>query len=291
MTSSKRIALVLDCDGTIAEDTTTRLLRSLGLKPNDFWKEIREMEERGWEPTLAFMNRLIGFAQQNKARKPVTKTSLEAVGKLVKLSKGIPAFFKEIKQFINRKFGTQGVSLGIYIVSGGIDEVIRASRINGRLGKSTFVDEIFACRFAYDSDDVIYFPKSTVSFTEKTKFLFAINKGISAKELGRDPYSVNDQIPLHDRPVSFKDMIYVGDGPTDVPCMSFLKDRGAEVFAVYTEPRQGIPKKTHTLATQGRFTRGPYKRDYRTGSDLRRALEGELEGYAERIISEAAASR
>jgi len=291
MATSMRIALVFDCDGTIAEDTTTRLIRYLGMKPKAFWADVRKREKEGWEPTLAFMHKLIEFAQENKKKRTITENTFQDVGRLVKLSRGIPGFFKEVKHFIQRKYGPKGVSLSIYIASGGIEDIIRASRINGRLGRNTYVDDIFACRFAYDSDGVICFPKSIVTFTEKTKLLFAINKGLTSSDLAEDPYCVNDQILPHDRPVPFQNMIYIGDGPTDVPCMSFLKGRAAEIFAVYTEPRQGIPQQTYVLARHGRFTRGPYPRDYRSESALRRALEAELQGLAERIIGEAAAGR
>jgi hypothetical protein len=124
-----------------------------------------------------------------------------------------------------------------------------------------------------------------VSFTEKTKFLFAINKGLSSDELYKDPYSVNDYIPNEDRLVPLENMIYIGDGPTDVPCMSLLRTKKCEIFAVYTQPRYGIPRPTYELARQGRFTRGPFTRDYTRGSNLRRALESEIDGYAERIIT------
>jgi hypothetical protein len=294
MAASKRIALIFDCDGTIAEDTTTRLLRYLRLAPSQFWAAVRKQEQQGWEPTLAFMSQLIMYAQEQKKKKggkPITRRTFETVGQRIKVLRGIPSFFKQVKQFIDRKYGAHGVTLSIYIVSGGIEDIIRASTLNGRRGKKGDVDDIFGCRFFFDSDGAISFPKCAISFTEKTKLLFAINKGITSYELNRNPYSVNDHIPPHDRSVSFNNMIYIGDGPTDVPCMSFLKANVAEIFAVYTEPRQGIPKKTHDLARQGRFTRGPFRTDYRPGSDLRRALESELEGYAQRIISEAAASR
>jgi hypothetical protein len=286
MPISKEIALLFDCDGTISEDTTTCLLRKVGLKPTSFWGQVRKMEGQGWEPTLTFMKLLIDFAQKNKKKKLLTKQLMRDIGKRVKLSKGIPSFFKDMKEYVRRKYGKKGISLGIYVVSAGLEEIIKGTPIGGRYAKGRFVDDIFGCRFAHDSDGVICFPQSTVSYTEKTKFVFAINKGLSSKDLARDPYCVNDHVPPHERKVPLANMMYIGDGPSDVACMSLLKKAGCEIFAVYTEPRQGIPKKTYGLASQGRFTRGPYKRNYNQGSDLRRALEGEINGYAERILGE-----
>jgi len=288
MSMSKRIALIFDCDGTISEDTTTKLLKHVGLTPRTFWSDARRLERDGWEPALAYMHLLIQYAR----KKPITAATFKKVAKKVVLSGGIPKFFFDMKAYVARRFGRQGVSLDVFVVSGGIEEILRATAL-GRRGRSDqpAVDDFFGCRFAYDDSGNITFPRVAITFTEKTKALFAINKGISSTELAADPYRVNDHVSPDERQVSLKNMIYIGDGPTDVPCMSLLKQQGCEIFAVYTQPRQGILQSTNALARQGRFTRGPFKRDYRSGSDLRRALEGELEGYAERIITEAAPFR
>jgi len=278
---SGRIALIFDCDGTIAEDSTTRVLRYLRIDPDNFWAEVRQMEEQGWESTLAYMKLLIDRSQED-GRRRITKRVFQNVGQQLRLSKGIPSFFKEIKQYVARRYESEGISLGIHIISGGIEDVMKASRITS----GGFVDDIFGCRFEYRPDRTICFPKTTISYTEKTKYIFAVNKGVSSARLARDPYAVNDYVPEHQRKVPLENMIYIGDGPTDVACMSLLKKVGCEIFAVHTPPRYGIPKTTSELARQGRFTRGPYVRDYRPSSDLRHALEGELDGYAERIIGE-----
>jgi len=278
------IALIIDCDGTIAEDTTTKLVSYIGINPTYFWRRVRFMERQGWEPTLAYMKLLVDW-QSRQGIKRITKKILQNVGQKINFSRGIPGYFKDIKNHVDQKYGRDGISLNIFVVSSGFEELIRASKI------TRYVDDIFGCRFEYDDKGVIIYPKAAVSFTEKTKFIYAINKGYSAEVLAGDPYCVNDQIPAHERPIPLENMIYIGDGPTDVPCMSLLKAEGCIIFAVYTEPRQGIPKTTYELARQGRFTRGPYKRDYREGSDLRRVLESDIDGYAQRLIGEAKTRR
>lgn len=291
MPASGRIALVFDCDGTIAEDTTTRLLIHLGVVPHSFWSDCRKKEAQGWEPTLAFMKQLIDLAHHpnSKKRKSITEAVFAQVGPQLRVSKGIPQFFREVKAYAKRKYEQHNISLHIYIVSGGIEAIIRASKLNR--GATPPVDDIFGCRFAYDKNGLISFPTSVVTFTEKTKYLFAINKGGSSDALASNPWLVNDHVPEGERSVPLSNMIYIGDGPTDVPCMSLLKRMNCSIIAVYTEPRQGIPKNTYELARQARFTRGPFRRDYRPGSDLRRVLESELDGYAERILSEIQATR
>ncbi len=286
MAMSKRIALIVDCDGTIAEDTTTRLLEHLQVSQRRFWHRSRALEADGWDPTLAYMSLLI----EQAGKTPISADTFARVGKKVKLSPGIPRFFLDMKAFIRDKYARQGVSLDVYVASGGIEDIIRATPLTQTKHGHRAVDDVFACTFAYDEAGNIAFPKRVITFTEKTKVVFAINKGIGSAELAKNPYRVNDHVPPDERQVLLKNMIYIGDGPSDVAYMSLLKQNRAEVFAVYTEPRQGIPKNTYNLARQGRFTRGPFTRDYRPGSDLRRALESELEGYAQRVISEAAAA-
>jgi hypothetical protein len=292
---SRKIALVFDCDGTIAEDSTERLLRSLGVDPKKFWANVGEMEKNGWEPTLAFMKLLLDFSNSKlnwaKKQRLITKKMFDNVGKTLRLSKGIPSFFREMKHYVQKKHGNEGVSLHIYVISGGIEDIIRASRINHSSEGIKSVDDIFGCRYAYGSRGEIVFPKCAITYTEKTKYLFAINKGISSDELAKDAYSANDYITSPDREIPLNNMIYIGDGPTDVACMSLLKKAGATVLGVYTPPRYGIPKKTFELASQGRITSGPYNRNYRTGSDLVRFLSTQLDGYADRVISEAKATR
>jgi phosphoglycolate phosphatase-like HAD superfamily hydrolase len=282
---SGKIALVFDCDGTIAEDTTTRVLRAVGIAPNSFWRQVRRLEQEGWDAPLAYMHLLIKQSEANQSQK-ITRQTFIDVGKRIQFSKGIPRFFKDIRKHVRDNYGKYGITLGIFVISSGFEEVIRASRL------ASLVDDIFGCRFSYQGrNNAISFPKASVTFTEKTKFMFAINKGVSSADLCKDPYAVNDYILPTDRVVPLQNMIYIGDGPTDVACMSLLKKEGCEIFAVYTPPRQGVPKSTHELARQGRFTRGPFTRDYSPRSDLRRALESEIDGYAQRIHGEIAAKR
>jgi hypothetical protein len=122
--------------------------------------------------------------------------------------------------------------------------------------------------------------KSSVSFTEKTKFIYAINKGITGKRLRSNPYSVNDVISEEDRRIPFRNIIYVGDGPSDIPCFSMITASGGDGIGVTEKIAKG-----YELAKGKRTTTGPYSPDYRTGSDMRRALEAAILDKADGMVS------
>lgn len=151
-------------------------------------------------------------------------------------------------------------------MSGGIAELIRGLKI------ARYMKEIFACEFEFDPDTGIPIAiKATVSFTEKTKFIYAINKNISGERLRSNPYSVNDVVAKEKRRIPLHNMIYVGDGPSDIPCFSMIIENDGDGVGVAEKPARG-----YELAKGKRTTTGPYSPDYRHGSDMRRALEAAI---------------
>jgi len=119
-----------------------------------------------------------------------------------------------------------GIAVEHYIISSGLKEIIEGSAIRDEF------KEVFACEFLYDANDVAIWPKNVVNYTTKTQFVFRINKGVP--DLSDDD-TLNDYTPEEDRPVPFRNMIYIGDGLTDVPCMRLVKSSGGYSIAVYTD--------------------------------------------------------
>ena len=113
--------------------------------------------------------------------------------------------------------------------------------IRGSIAKKYF-QGIWGCNFAEEAGCIRHV-KNIVTFTEKTKALFAINKGITDEELRKNPYKVNEAQRPEDRRVPFRNMIYLGDGLTDVPCFSLLDKMGGKAFAVFDPRKKGSPKK------------------------------------------------
>ena len=113
-------------------------------------------------------------------------------------------------------------------------------------------------------------PKSVVSFTEKTKYLFAINKGIQKNDLRGHPGLVNSYRPLNSRPIPLDRMIYVGDGPTDIPCFSVVIRGGGQTIGIRRDDQRRDP-----LDYRPRW--GPYSLDWSQRSDLVSAIKDRME--------------
>lgn len=273
------IAVICDFDDTLGEDTTNLFLKEiLGMDENDidlFWnKEVKSWVAKGWDPPLAYIDRILTRLKRNKLQ--VTNQDLRNLGKKVLLFPGVPDVFQRLNSFVNKReeFKEAYIQIEFYIISGGLEEIIRGTSIANEM------KNVFGCTFHERRGRLV--PKAVVTFTEKTKFLYAINKGISGSELRREPYGVNDVIPRDKRRIPFYNMIYLGDGPTDIPCFSTIQqNKGATVGILKYEKKAGkaiLDKwRAWAIARGDRATLGPFKPDYREDSDLYIILRMQVE--------------
>src|SRR3989442_8192962 len=259
------IAIICDCDGTLAPDTTAFLLESNQIDQKQFWNDVSRLVSQGWDPPLAYMNRTMELMKAGEIEQNTNK-KLDKLGSKIVPYDGVPEFIPELMALIkkNNDFVKAGVNLEFYVISSGIEELIKGSVL------SNHFNDIFGGRFAEDETGVITSIKSSVTFTEKTKFLYAINKGIKGDELRKKPYLVNDAIKRVDRRIPFEYMIYLGDGPSDIPCFSALRDYGGNCIGIVGNDSA---YKGYELARGKRTTIGPYSRNYKKDSDLRMMLE------------------
>jgi hypothetical protein len=216
----REIALIFDFDGTLAEDSTAAFARWKGIKDPqaDVYDVAGKLVTTGWDPPLAYLTALQGAVK--KWRLPsITKNDLVKFATKFKPFVGVDRFLRTLrKRFESEpKFREAGLQLSYYIISAGIGDIIRSVPI------APLFREIWACEFDYDDRGRATTIKAIVTFTEKTKYLFYINKGISGAQSRSTPYAVNADLAPEDRPVPLGHMIYVGDGPSDVPCMSILQ--------------------------------------------------------------------
>ncbi len=217
------IALMYDFDKTLCTTDMQdySFIPGLGLSPDAFWNMSRNMaEQTHMDRILAYMYLMVKKASEKN--RPIKKGDLAGLGKDIELYPGVGGWFEAI----NAHAAALGIEAQHYIISSGLREIIEGSVV------SSFFKEIFACSFHYDEQGIADWPAVTVNYTTKTQFLFRINKNIL--DISQD-VELNQYIPEEDRPVPFKNMIYFGDGLTDVPCMKLVKNNGGVSIAVYTE--------------------------------------------------------
>jgi len=260
------IAIICDCDETLVPDTTNFLLKQNGIKIKQFWNYITKMVSQGWDPPIAWMAEIYKMMQSGQIQQDTNK-KLAQLGKKVTPYDGVPDFIPQLNSLVsrNKDFVEAGVNIEFYIISSGFGDLIKGSVL------SKHFTDIFAGGFSEDpKTKKINGIKSAVTFTEKTKFLYAINKGITGKELRRCPFSVNDSIKNEDRRIPFEYMVYLGDSPGDIPCFSAVKGYGGNCIGIVGKHSVN---KGYQLARGKRTTVGPYSGNYKKGSDLRNVLD------------------
>jgi len=215
------IALIYDFDGTLSPGNMQEFgfIQAIGKKNDEFWQKNKELSEKNdANNILCYMYLMLQAAKINSIS--LKRDSFKDFGSKIKLFQGVKEWFS----LINEYGKSIGVEIQHYINSSGLKEMIEGTSI---------VDEfenIYACSYLYDVDGVAYWPSVAIDCTAKTQFLFKINKGI--KEVS-DTHKINDFIPKNDRPIPFENMIYFGDGETDIPCMKLVKEQGGHSIAVY----------------------------------------------------------
>ena len=263
-TAQNRIALVFDYDQTLSptymQDEV--IFPAFGIDPKPFWQRCDELVKReGYDNELAYMKVLLDTLGMDRP----TNARLRELGAGLTFYPGLPEMFEELS---NGPLGPEEAALGIsveyYILSSGLKEVIEGSRLR------PFVRAVFGCEYAEDESGRITFPKRVISHTQKTQFLFRVNKGLL--DLRED---VNDHMDDNLRPVPFSHMIYVGDGPTDVPCFNVIRKQGGQAIAVYNpdDPARAGFRKCYQLSTHTDRIRHIAPADFRAGSHLRLLLD------------------
>ena len=184
-----------------------------------FWQECNKLaEDNEMDSNLAYMYKMVSEA---RGRILLNRKSLQDYGSKVKLFPGVEGWFERIREYGDK----HGVIVEHYIISSGLKEMIEGTSV----AKAGAFEKIYASSFMFDDKDVPVWPAQVVNYTNKTQFLFRISKGV----LDVNDFGVNDYFAPEDIRVPFRNMVYIGDSDTDIPCMKLVNSYGGHSVGVY----------------------------------------------------------
>ena len=212
-------AIMYDFDKTLSPRDMQEyaFIPEVGMSPEDFWEECSQLAlTHRMDQILAYMLVMVKAAE---GKKLLTREEFRKLGKSVELFPGVATWFKRVNAYGKKR----GIELEHYIISSGLKEIIEGTRIASEFR------EIYAAEFCYNEKNVPVWPAMAVNYTSKTQFLFRINKGVLDVT---EHKGLNEFMPEDKRRIPFRNMIYIGDGLTDVPCMKLVKVNGGHSIAV-----------------------------------------------------------
>lgn len=251
-----KLALIYDFDKTLSPKDMQEFhyIKSLGYdNPGDFWAECDKFaKDNNCDSILSYMN-LMARKDEN-----LTKKQLISEGKYVKLYKGVDTWFKRINSYGKK----HGVDVEHYIISSGLTDIIMGTPIAKEFKK------VYACTYVYDKDGKVLWPARVVNYTMKTQYLFRINKGVLAETNDED---LNNSTPDSSKYIKLENMVYFGDGSTDVPSMKVVQQNGGTTIAVFGDDSK--KNKAEKLYTDKRASFA-VKADYSKGSRIEKIVQG-----------------
>ena len=249
--SKTTIAIIYDFDKTLSiSEMQDDYIRSIGKDPLEFWKRAGEFaKNENMDRILAYLYQMIH--DSDLGEKAINRDTLRKFGSGISFHKGVPKWFNLMDELAKRC----NVEIEHYLISSGLVEIIEGTPIANRFKK------IFACEYYYDKYGKPVWLKNVVNYTTKTLFLFRINKG--APDIWDDD-TVNRFMEHQERPIPFENMIYIADGPSDVPVFSVIKQYGGRTFAIYPKGKEQQFNQVNNLVRDGRidlFAEADYSKD------------------------------
>ena len=224
------IGILYDFDKTLCTTDMQEysFIKNLGMTSNEFWGAAADITAKHEvEKILAYMFVMIKKCKEKGI--PLTEEYLNKCGENVVLFKGVETWFDRINEY--------GESLGVkiehYIISSGTYEIIQGTPI------AKYFKRIYACKYMYDENGEALWPALAINYTLKTQYIYRISKGILDVT---DDYNLNRLQDESLRRIAYRNMIYIGDGMTDIPCMKMLKSKGGKSIALYQSGRSETVK-------------------------------------------------
>lgn len=246
------LAICYDFDKTLSPDDMQAqgYIQSIDYEIAEFWKQSNQLAtDNDMDQNLAYM-----YMMSSKSRGKVlfTKETLRKDGSRVQLFPGVKTWFDRINEYGKNK----GVIVEHYIISSGLKEMIEGTEVADKFKK------IYASSFYFDKDGVAVWPAQVVNYTNKTQFLFRIEKGV----LDINDQAVNSYFEPNQYRVPFRNMVYIGDSDTDIPCMKLVNINGGHSIGVYNSETKDKSKVFRMLDENRIKYFAPA--DYTQGADL-----------------------
>jgi len=272
--SKKRptMAIAYDFDGTLAPGNMQehQFLPDIGMTPAAFWSEVRRIaEEHQADEVLVYMNLMLRKANAHNV--PVRREDFKARGKAIRLFDGVSDWFVRINTYAKSK----GVDLKHFLISSGNEEIFSGTPIAKRF------ESVYASKYLFDANGVAQWPALAINYTTKTQYLFRINKGVHDIS---DNASVNQYVPKDERPVPFENMVFIGDGATDIPCFRLVKEQGGLSVAVFTPNKKGGREKAEQYRKNGRV-HCVVPAVYNEGSEIDKVIKAQIDFVAARHLT------
>ena len=221
--SKTTIGILYDFDKTLCTTDMQEyaFIKNLDMTPGEFWGEAGRLAKLyEMEKILSYM--LVMIQKCKEKNIPLTEEYLRSCGEDVELFNGVDTWFDRINAFGK----SMGVNIEHYIISSGTYEIIEGTPI------AKYFKKVFACRYVYDQNGEAVWPAHAINYTLKTQYIYRISKGVLDLT---DDEGVNREQDESLRRIAYQNMIYLGDGMTDIPCMKMVKERGGKSIAVYPE--------------------------------------------------------
>jgi len=268
---SLTVAIAYDFDGTLVPGNMQEhvFLPKLGVDKAEFWRRSNALaKDQQGDKILTYMHEMLMVAQYH--RQPMRRSDWVEHGHGISFFPGVEDWFERI----NAAGAARGIEVQHFIISSGLREMIEGSSIRPHF------TEVFASAFLYDASGVAVGPALAVNYTTKTQFLFRINKGVLDVT---DEDAVNAYVDHDKRKVPFANMVFIGDGDTDIPCFRLVKEQGGHSIAVLDPDRPDKTVPARTLLQTGRV-HCVVPADYTEGSDLERRVVAILDLIRARSI-------
>ena len=249
------VALMYDFDKTLSPKNMQDygFMDGLDVSSEEFWSSCTELTKKHqMDSILAYMYLML---EKGHNRFLLRRENFQKLGRSVKLFPGVAGGFARMNAYCEEK----GLACEHYIISSGLKEIIEGTKIAGEF------KEIYAAEFLYGEDDLARWPAMAVNYTSKTQFLYRINKGVLDVT---EQKQLNRYVPEDERRIPFRNMVYFGDGDTDVPCMKLTRINGGHSIVVYQKDK----KEAGRLVSENRANFA-IKADYRAGSALDKTVK------------------